>query len=74
MKKYSYLNIPHTLESNYRQLQTYTTDRDEWSVYKCMRTDCIDSEKYVAVKKYTKDRLTADSFESVISNIHSFIF
>ena len=68
-KQYSYLIIPHGLETNYREVQTIAPDSQKWTIYCCLRSDCVDSEKYVAIRQYTHDRLTADTLERIISNV-----
>ena len=78
MKKYSYLNIPHGFETYYRKIKDIQTacgwigGGGLWIVYACTRFDCLDSEKYVGIRQYTKDRFTADSLGQLTTNIYDF--
>lgn len=68
-KQYSYLNIPYGFESNYREIQIVVPDSTKWTIYRCMRTDCLESERFVAVRQYTNNRLKADTLERIIADI-----
>lgn len=78
MKKYSYLVEKHGLDTFYRQVKTidtlnYLTGRGQiWTVYGCIKYDCFDIEKYVAIRNYTKDRLTADTLEQLTKKVFDF--
>ena len=69
MKQYSYLNYPNGLESNYREIQVVIPDTTKWTIYRCMKNDCLEKERFVAVRQYTRDRLTADTLERIIADI-----
>lgn len=77
-KKYSYLGQKAGLETFYRPVKTINTFNGLiakgglWTAYGCIRNDCIESEKYVAVKKYTNDRLTAGNLLQLEEDLNSF--
>lgn len=78
MKKYSYLTIPHGLETYYRKVKEIDTflgwfcGGGVWSVYGCVRGDCVESERFVGIRQYTRDRITAATMERLTAEIYSF--
>ena len=79
-KKYSYLGQKAGLETFYRPVKTINTFNGIfargglWTVYGCIRNDCIESENYVAIRKYTNDRLTASNLLQIEENVREFEF
>ena len=69
MKRYSYLNIPYGFETNYRETQIVTPKNAQWTIYRCMRFDCVESERFVALRQYTNNRLMADTLEKVLNKV-----
>ena len=72
MKRYSYLYAPNCLESFYREVLKQKPNGQEWKIYQCLRSDCVDSERFVAIRNYTKDRLKADNLQKIIADIWRF--
>lgn len=79
-KKYSYLGQKAGLETFYRPVKTINTfngiiaSGGLWTVYGCIRNDCIESENYVAIRKYTHDCLTASNLLQIEENVREFEF
>lgn len=72
MKQYSYLHIPYGLESNYRAVQVITPISTAWTLYQCMRVDCLDAERWVAIRQYTRDLIQAQTQEELINKIWNY--
>lgn len=69
MKTYSYLDVPYGLESYYREVQVVIPDGHKWTIYRCTQADCLNNEKFVAIRQYTNNILTADTLERIISKV-----
>lgn len=67
---YSYLSC---FENNYRKISDINgriySGGGDWEIYQCYQNDCIDNERFVADRKYTNNRLTADTFERLRAKI-----